>query len=78
VARVLGFKLAGFPAWFLWRTVYLMKMPGLARKARVALDWSMDLVFTKDAVELGLSSGSGRRRSDPGGGPPTVGGPTES
>jgi NADH dehydrogenase len=78
VARVFGFKLAGFPAWFLWRTVYLMKMPGLARKARVALDWSMDLVFTKDAVELGLSSGSGRRRSDPGGGPPTVGGPTES
>lgn len=60
------------------RNNYLMKMPGLARKARVALDWSMDLVFTKDAVELGLSSGSGRRRSDPGGGPPTVGGPTES
>jgi NADH dehydrogenase len=61
VARVFGFKLAGFPAWFLWRTVYLMKMPGLARKARVALDWTMDLVFPRDTVELGLSSGSGRR-----------------
>jgi NADH dehydrogenase len=60
VARVFGFKLAGFPAWFLWRSVYLLKMPGLARKVRVALDWSMDLVFAKEAVELGLTSGSAR------------------
>ncbi len=60
VARVFGFKLAGFPAWFLWRTVYLLKMPGLARKVRVALDWTIDMVFAKDAVQLGLSSGSGR------------------
>jgi NADH dehydrogenase len=59
VARVFGFKLAGFPAWFLWRTVYLLKMPGLARKLRVALDWTIDMVFAKDAVQLGLSSGGG-------------------
>lgn len=60
VARVFGFKLAGFPAWFLWRTVYLLKMPGLARKVRVALDWTMDLVFPREAVQLGLSSGRGK------------------
>jgi len=62
VARVFGFRLAGFPAWFLWRTVYLLKMPGLARKVRVALDWSMDLAFAKEAVQLGLTSNGGRRR----------------
>ncbi len=54
VARVLGVKLSGFPAWFLWRTVYLLKMPGLARKARVALDWTADLFFPRDYVQLGV------------------------
>jgi NADH dehydrogenase len=55
VAKLFGIKLSGFPAWFLFRTVYLFKMPGLARKVRVALDWTIDLVFTKDTVQLGLS-----------------------
>jgi NADH dehydrogenase len=55
VAKVFGVRLSGFPAWFLWRTVYLMKMPGLARRLRVALDWTMDLLFPKDIVQLGLS-----------------------
>ncbi len=54
VAQVFGIRLSGFPAWFLWRTVYLMKMPTLARKIRVALDWTLDLVFRPDIVELGV------------------------
>jgi NADH dehydrogenase len=63
VAKLFGIKLSGFPAWFLFRTVYLLKMPGVARKVRVALDWTIDLVFTKDTVQLGLS----RARSGIGG-----------
>ncbi len=55
VAKILGIKLSGFPAWFMFRTVYLLKMPGLARKVRVALDWTIDLLFPKDAVQLGLT-----------------------
>lgn len=55
VAKILGVKLSGFPAWFMFRTVYLLKMPGLARKIRVALDWTIDLLFSKDAVQLGLT-----------------------
>lgn len=54
VARVFGIKLSGFAAWFLWRSVYLVKMPGFSRKVRVALDWTMDLFFRKDPVQLGL------------------------
>ncbi|MFO7653071.1 MAG: NAD(P)/FAD-dependent oxidoreductase [Candidatus Krumholzibacteriia bacterium] len=53
VARVLGIKLSGFPAWFLWRTVYLTKMPGWGRRARVALDWTVDLLFGRDDVQMG-------------------------
>ena len=54
VAKVFGLKLAGFWAWWLWRTVYLLKMPGWARKVRIALDWTIDLVFSRDYVQLGI------------------------
>jgi NADH dehydrogenase len=54
VAKIFGVKLAGFPAWWMYRTVYLLKMPGLSRKARVALDWTFDLVFAPDVVQLGV------------------------
>jgi hypothetical protein len=54
VARIGRLKISGFAAWFVFRTVYLMKMPGWARRARVALDWTMDLLFPRDYVELGI------------------------
>lgn len=54
VAKIFGIKLSGFPAWFLWRTVYLSKMPGWSRRLRVALDWTMDLLFKRDYVQLGV------------------------
>jgi NADH:ubiquinone reductase (H+-translocating) len=54
VVKVFGLKLSGFAAWFLWRTVYLTKMPGLSRKIRVALDWTLDLLFQRSYVQLGV------------------------
>ena len=33
VANVLGFHFSGFLAWWLWRMVYLWKLPGIARKS---------------------------------------------
>jgi NADH dehydrogenase len=56
VAKVFGIKLAGFPAWFLWRTVYLSKMPGWGRRLRVALEWTLDLLFPRDIVQMGWRS----------------------
>lgn len=52
VAEVFGLKISGFPAWFLWRTIYLMKMPGIDRKFRVGLDWLTGLIFPPDLVQL--------------------------
>ncbi len=54
VAKILGIKLSGFAAWFLWRTVYLLMMPGFGRKVAVAIDWALDLLFEKDDVQLTL------------------------
>lgn len=52
VAEVLGIRFSGFFAWWLWRTVYLLKLPGIERKVRVALDWTLDLFFARDIVYL--------------------------
>jgi NADH dehydrogenase len=52
VARVFGITFSGFPAWWLWRTVYLLKLPRFDRKVRVALDWTLDLFFRKDLVQF--------------------------
>lgn len=52
VAEILGLRFSGIVAWFLWRSIYLGKLPGVQKKIRVALDWALDLVFSKDIVEL--------------------------
>jgi NADH dehydrogenase len=51
VAQLFGMKFSGFPAWWLWRTIYLGKLPRLEKKVRVALDWTLDLLFSKDFVQ---------------------------
>jgi NADH:ubiquinone reductase (H+-translocating) len=52
VAEILGMKFSGIIAWWLWRAIYLGMMPGLQKKVRVALDWTLDLFFSKDIVQL--------------------------
>lgn len=53
VAEIQGWKFSGFLAWFIWRTVYLSRLPGLEKKVRVALDWTIDLFFPRDIVLTG-------------------------
>lgn len=50
VAEIGPLRFAGFVAWVIWRTVYLLKLPGLEKKLRVAVDWTLDLVFSRDVV----------------------------
>ena len=52
VANILGLKFSGFFAWWLWRTIYLIKLPRFEKKLRVALDWTLDLLFSKDFVQF--------------------------
>ena len=52
VANILGVNFSGFIAWWLWRTIYLMKLPRFEKKVRVALDWTLDLLFSKDLVQF--------------------------
>lgn len=52
VAKMFGFHFSGFFAWWLWRSIYLSKLPRFEKKVRVALDWSLDMLFTKDLVQF--------------------------
>lgn len=52
VARMFGVNFSGFFAWWLWRTVYLSKLPRFEKKCRVAIDWTLDLIFAKDFVQF--------------------------
>ena len=52
VAMVFGFKFSGLIAWAMWRSIYLMKLPGLAKKLRVMMDWTLDLLFGREIVQM--------------------------
>jgi len=59
VAEVFGLRLSGFIAWFLWRTIYLAKLPGWGRRIKVATAWTLDLFLQPELVELRLGGGGG-------------------
>src|SRR5437667_759388 len=46
-----GYKFTGYFAWFLWRSLYLIKLPGLDRKVRVVGDWTIELFFPRDILQ---------------------------
>lgn len=48
VAEILGFRFSGFIAWWMWRTIYLAKLPGVLRKLRVMVNWTFELFFPRD------------------------------
>ncbi len=52
VAMVFGFKFSGLIAWGMWRSIYLMKLPRLAKKLRVMMDWTLDLLFGREIEQM--------------------------
>ena len=52
VANIFGLNFSGFLAWWMWRTIYLLKLPRLAKKARVAAGWTLDMIFSRDFGQL--------------------------
>jgi NADH dehydrogenase len=52
VAEVFGLHFSGFVAFWIWRGIYLMKLPGFQKKVRIVIDWALDFLFWKDLVQL--------------------------
>jgi NADH dehydrogenase len=62
VGEILGIKVSGFPAWFLWRGYYLLRLPSLERRIRVAIDWTLELFLGHDVIGINMR----RTRTRPG------------
>ncbi len=54
VAEIFGVNISGFVAWLMWRGLYLLRIPTLARKARLFLEWNWAMFFPPDVAHLGL------------------------
>src|SRR5205823_13535129 len=52
VAMVFGMKFSGFMVWWLWRSVYLLRLPRMAKKLRVVIAWTLDLFFGRDITQI--------------------------
>lgn len=59
VAQMFGINISGFLAWFMWRTIYLMKLPGWGRRMKVAASWTFDLFLPPELVQLKLTNSLG-------------------
>jgi NADH dehydrogenase len=53
VAETGPLRWRGFPAWWLARTYHLLLMPGTSRRLRLVFDWTVGLLFGRDASHLG-------------------------
>jgi NADH dehydrogenase len=52
VGELLGLKVHGFAAWWIWRSYYLGNLPTFEKKLRVMVDWTLDLLFKRDVTRL--------------------------
>lgn len=61
VAEVWGFQLKGFVAWLLWRAYYLMFLPGFGTRLRVGMNWLLDGLTPRSAVQVNSYTPSAAR-----------------
>lgn len=63
---LLGVRLSGFFAWWIWRTLYLAKLVGFGNKVRVVLDWTLDLIIERSISQIAADRHdfSGNRLAD--------------
>ncbi len=55
VAEILGLRISGFPAWLMWRAIYLLKVPTFSRKVRIFFEWSWGMLFPADIAHMGFT-----------------------
>lgn len=55
IGQIMGIRLKGFVAWWVWRSYYLLQMPTWSRRLRIVIDWTAALLSRPDIVKLDLS-----------------------
>lgn len=64
-AEIRGWRFSGLLAWFMWRGIYVAKLPGFEKRLRVLVDWVLDLLFPRDIVVVRTSGARGDRAAEP-------------
>jgi NADH dehydrogenase len=52
VALLMGRRMTGFVAWFLWKQYYLFALPTFEKRLRVGTDWFVDLFAPRDITRI--------------------------
>jgi len=52
VADIRGIRLSGLLAWFVWRGIYLLKLPSFTQQVKVGIEWGLDLMFPRPLAHL--------------------------
>lgn len=50
--KVMGYTFSGFPAWFFWRTLYLLKLPEIGNQIRIVVEWTLDLLMERSIAQV--------------------------
>jgi NADH dehydrogenase FAD-containing subunit len=50
---IFGIRLSGFVPWLMWRGLHLLRIPTLARKTRLFLEWNWAMFFPPDIAHFG-------------------------
>jgi NADH dehydrogenase len=58
VAEIYGVHFSALIGFMLWRGVYLLKVPTLASKIRLFLEWNWAMFFPPDIAHLGFKRSS--------------------
>jgi NADH dehydrogenase len=58
VGELFGWRVSGFLAWVLWRSVYLLKLPTLRLRVKVGFDWLWELFFARDLAHIKVAPSS--------------------
>jgi NADH dehydrogenase len=58
-------RFSGLFAWFLWRGIYVSKLPGPERKIRVLMAWTLELFFPRDIIQTIELGGKDSRAGSP-------------
>ncbi len=69
VAQLAGIRVSGFVAWLMWRAFFLVRIPTLARKVRLYLEWTWAMFFPPDIAHMSFGRsyepGSAPERCNP-------------
>lgn len=52
VVEIGKLHLSGILAWAMWRSIYILKLPGFITQLRVSLNWLMDYIFPRTLVQV--------------------------